>query len=243
MTHLAAQRVFGFGIVLLGLTLGTGDPHAQVEPPPSRQAEWKVDFEKSLFAVVTHKEGMAAGLAHEHLVVAVAPDITLRYDATNPGTVKATLDAAVENLVVDDREWNRRWQDELLELGLLERPFSNLSERDRRKVRRSMLGTKQLDAEQYPRLRASLDRLRREGTEATARLVLEVRGQAVEQELRFEWPVPADDGSLSISTTASLRFADFGIKAYSALLGAIRVSDAFDVVIRVVAMPSENAEG
>ena len=239
MSHSAAKKIFGSGLVLFALTLGASEVRAQAEESREAPAEWKVHFEESLFAVVTHKKGVASGLAHEHLVVAAAPNITLRYDVANPSTAIATFDIAIADLIVDDPALNDRWQSELLERGLLEKAFSELSEKDRRKIRRSMLGPKQLNSEEYPVLRATVDHLRIEGAEATARLVMEVRGQTFEQELNFDAPLPAADGSLRIAATTSFRFTDFGIKPYSALLGAIKVSDAFDALIRIVATPTE----
>lgn len=200
--------------------------------------DWTLDEEQSFFAVVTHKEGVASGLAHEHLVVARAIAMRLEVDLSQPAETIAEAEISVEGLVVDDPALNARWQSELLERELIAEEFASLGDKDRQKIRRSMLSKKQLDAETHPTLRARLDGVSVDGTEASATLRLEIRGQSVARDLNFEWPELDEDGTIRVDVSQSFTFRDFGIKPYSALLGAIRVADEFDVVLRVVARPA-----
>lgn len=204
---------------------------------------WTLDEEQSLFAVVTHKEGVASGLAHEHLVVAGDIEMRLQVDLEQPTKTIAEAEVRVDGLEVDDPALNAQWQSELLERELISEEFASLGDKDRQKIRRSMLSKKQLDAETHPMLRARLDGVSVDaapvdGGAATATLHLEIRGQSVAREIAFEWPEPDEDGAIRVDASQSFTFRDFGIKPYSALLGAIRVADEFDVVLRVVARPS-----
>ena len=123
--------------------------------PGSAGAEWSVDQEASVFAVVTHKEGLAAGLAHEHFVVAKGLEADLRpgglFSSEDETPAAATIELPVERLQVDDPVLASAWQERLLELRLIAEPFAELSDKDRRKIRRSMLGKKQLDSEAIQR--------------------------------------------------------------------------------------------
>lgn len=206
-------------------------------------AEWTIDHEASVFAVVTHKEGLAAGLAHEHLVVADGFDFLMQPgglftpEDDTPGS--AEIELSVDRLQVDDPALASAWQERLLELDLIAEPFAELSEKDRRKIRKSMLGKKQLDAESHPTIRASLQEIRRvEDSQEPSRYVgtlsLTVRGDTASRDMEFELDV-GDDGRLRAELTASFAFSDFGIEPYSAMLGAIRVADSFDVFVVLVA--------
>ena len=203
---------------------------AQSSPPTPT---WSIDAESSLVAVVTHKEGLASGLAHEHLVAAPLEAMDLRFDPSKVEGAEVTLVFEVDALSVDDADLQKRWQQSLLDADVLGAPFAELSPKDRRKIRQSMLGPKQLDAVAHPKIRIVANDLRADGVEATARLVLEVRGQSVQRVLRFPWPL-VSAGELRVDFIERFGFSEFGIRPYSALLGAIRVADEFDVVVRLV---------
>lgn len=234
MTSLRRRRRARFVDCLSLMSMMVSLSVAAAAQPATRAPQWSIDTNASLVAVVTHKEGLASGLAHEHLIVAPIEAIDLRFDPSEPETAAVGMDFEVMDLEVDDPERQQLWQQVLIETGVLAEPFADLSPKDRRKIRQSMLGPKQLDAEAHPTIRADVDRVRSDGGEASARLVFEVRGQSVERVVSFDAPL-VDEGTLRITLTERFRFSDFGIRPYSALLGAIRVADEFDVVVRVVA--------
>lgn len=205
----------------------------------SDDAEWTVDPEASVFAVVTHKEGLAAGLAHEHLVVASDFDVAIRPgglwvdDDDSAGSAK--IDLPVDQLQVDDPALASAWQERLLELKLIAEPFAELSDKDRQKIRKSMLGTTQLDAGSHPTIQASLIEIRPLGDAEDpprygGRLSLTVRGETVSRGVKFRLQV-GEDGRLRAELTESFNFSDFGIEPYKAMFGAIRVADSFDVFV------------
>lgn len=208
---------------------GDAGTEAEADAP-----SWSVDADGSLFAVVTHKEGLAKGLAHEHFIVATSYDASLVFDRQDERAASFLFEAAVEDLAVDDAELAAAWQDGLLERELIAEPFSELSDKDRRKIRKSMLADDQLDAESHPTISARLHdpEPAEEGT-YLGTLELTVNGRTASRELRFE--LFEDGAELKAEATCGFRFSDFGIEPYSAMLGAIKVADSFDVFVRVVA--------
>lgn len=213
--------------------------------PAVSAAEWTVDRDASLFAVVTHKEGVAAGLAHEHFVVATDFQAVLQegglFEEGSDAPASFRLEVAADSLKVDDPSLASRWQQPLLDRELIGEPFAELSDKDRRKIRSSMLGRTQLDAESHPTIRAELSEIRsaEEGS-YTGTLSLTVRGETASREIEFGLEVDPEAPSEGRKTwraevSASFEFGEFGIEPYSAMLGAIRVSKTFHVFAVVVA--------
>jgi len=192
---------------------------------------WTVDRDASVFAVVTHKEGLAAGLAHEHLVVASDYDVTLGAADDSPQSFRMELSA--EHLIVDDPNLASKWQPRLLDLEVIGEPFAELSDKDRGKIQKSMLGKKQLDAESHPEIQSELQQIRtREGGGYLGTLTLTVKGQTASREIEFDWPAAAD-GPIRIEVVTTFTFSELGIEPYSAMLGSIRVADTFHVFVVV----------
>ena len=214
----------------------------QAEPAPA--SVWShLDRERSLLAVVTHKAGVASGLAHEHLVVASDWSGDVRVDLAEPGRSSAELAVSARGLLADPDDERSRWEERLLELGLLEGPFEPLSDRDREKIGKALRSGKQLDAERFPEIRARLLELRAPQEEAatwTARVELEVRGRPAESEATVEID-RRGDGSVRLEIRAPFRFTQWGIEPYSALLGAIRNTDELDLFGVLVLTPEPSS--
>ena len=197
----------------------------------------------TLIAVVTRKAGVGARLAHDHLIVAIDPRVALRFDPQTPLAAQFDLDFAVQDLTVDPAELQKIWGERLLELGVLDEPYGKLSEKNRGKIRRAMLGEEQLHAEAHPQIRARLGAVRAQASERGSQLfdyeldlTLEVRGAEVTQPTVARWWVDeVDEGRHHFEAVGSFRFSDFGIEPYSALLGAVRNDDTFYVFLRLSA--------
>ena len=61
-----------------------------------------IDGENSIFAVITHKAGIIARLAHNHLIYAQDYDADLTIDGDDISTASFRNEFPVENLVVSD---------------------------------------------------------------------------------------------------------------------------------------------
>lgn len=205
-------------------------------------AEYTVVPEESVFAIVTHRAGVASAMAHNHIVAASDYEASLTYEPEEPTRTAFTLRFSTEGLVADEPGIVERWSARIVALGILDEVPKTLGDSARADIRKSMLGDKQLDAERFPTISATLRDVREEETKVgdhafgyLVTIALEVHGKTVEK--RCPVSVTVQEDHLEIEGTGSYRFSDFGIEPYSAMLGAVRNEDEFDVYVRVVAKP------
>ncbi len=217
--------------------------------PAAAADTWQVDPGRSLFAVLTHKAGIGARLAHDHLIVARGAKVALELDAAAPAGAKLSFQVPVLALEVDPAAERGRWSARLQELGVLAAPLPAVDEDDRAKVREAMLAPGQLAAERFPEIRAELVSIVRRGGAEGARVALgwdlkvrvTIRGKSVEKTVPARWEL--EDGELSAEALGELRFSEFGIEPYSAMLGAIRNDDLFHILVELVARSGTAAPG
>lgn len=200
---------------------------------------YAIDTEASLFAIITHKAGIASRLGHNHFIYPTEyKRATLDMDPADATTASLDLLLAVDTLIEADDETRERWYPNLEAAGILSEKFRPASETNREKIRKHMLAKKQLDAKSYPVIGASLQDVRPGAIQlgATtfnyiARVALTVHGETVVQD--YPANITFDGDTVTIEATGSLNFTDFGIKPYSALVGAIRNQDAFDIYVNI----------
>jgi hypothetical protein len=209
-------------------------------------AEYRIVPQESVLAVVTHKAGFASGLAHNHFVTAGRYEARLELDPASSTTARFTVGLHAEDLVVDDPKLEQAWHGRLDELGILSEPFGDPSDEDRAKIRRTMLSAKQLDAETFPEISASVVWIRRDAADSHAegfpyvvRLAMKIHGQRVEREFAARYALA--DGKLLVEAFGSYRFSEFGIRPYSSFLGAVKNRDEFHVFVYLVATPPSPA--
>jgi hypothetical protein len=204
--------------------------------------EYRILAEQSVFAVVTHKGGFASGMAHNHFIAASNYAVRLDFDETDPLATKLEVRFAAEDLVVDSPEQRQRWYPRLEALGILDKSFGELSDKDRENIRKTMLSEKQLDATAFPEISARIVSVAMEGAELggvelshRVTLALSTHGQSVEKPLMARYELV--DRTLRIEAVGVFRFRDFGIKPYSAMLGAVKNKDEFHIYVSLVAVP------
>ncbi|HEX9736005.1 MAG TPA: YceI family protein [Thermoanaerobaculia bacterium] len=211
-------------------------------------AELSVVERDSIFAIVTHKAGAFSGKAHNHLVAAGSYAARFAASADDPGDTVFELELAAADLVVDAPELQQAWYPRLEALGILDEPFGEVSDKDRGKIRESMLGKGQLDAERFPRIRARVTGVAEEASKLgetempfKVSLAFEVHGKAVERPVaaRASWD---EDGSLRLEAAGVFNFTDFGIEPYSAFLGAVKNQDVFHVYVSLRAVPEAGVQ-
>lgn len=201
--------------------------------------------EKSDFVVVTHKDGFAAMMAHDHAIAASAYDARLEFDPGNPSAARFKIIVPVRDLTVDDPAVQARIAPRLEQLAVRNGPFPEVSEKDRATIRAAMLGPRQLDAQRHATISATADVSRRQVGASTGpdpfpyvvNLRLEILGRAVERQAnaRYEYR----DGRLEVEAYATFEFIDFGIKPYSAFLGAVRNRNEFHIYVSLTAVAKE----
>lgn len=218
---------------------------ATAAPAAAGAETWQVDPARSVFAVLTHKAGIAARLAHDHLVVAPpAARIDLAFDREKPEGASFTIAFPVAGLEIDDAAARARWGPRLAELGAIpDETLAPTPEKDRPKVHDAMLGASQLDGARHPEIRAELLSLARRGGAGertalgwTARVRLTVRGRSAESDLALRWSLDGEE--LTAEGLGELAFTDLGIEPYSAMLGAVRNADLFHLYLALTARPA-----
>ncbi|MEM8997716.1 MAG: YceI family protein [Acidobacteriota bacterium] len=231
-----ARRVASI-VALVAVPLAVA-PAAVAQEPAGAPAAWTVDQDASVFAVITHKDGVAARLAHNHLVVAEDVDAELVFDPESPESAGFRFEAPVEGLAVDDPAAQSKWFPRIAELGLLDEEFSEVDAKDRAKIRKSMLGRKQLDAESYPGLSGATAAIKRDSEGLyVVELELTVKGQAASRPVSARYSVDGD--RLRVEAWGRFEFTDFGIKPYSAMLGAVKNANGFHVFLQLEASRAE----
>jgi hypothetical protein len=201
---------------------------------------WEVDTDTAVFAVVTQRGGIAARLAHDHLITASEYTASVTGD---DGTISAfTFECAAADLAVDDPEKRQATEDRLIELGLLASEFKGISADNRATVRDHMLADDQLDADQFPAIRAVLTsvserqhRFRDEEFTHTATIELTLHGVTVTREVSAH--VTTSAGTIEVEAAGSFTFSEFDIEPYSGMLGAVRNKDEFFLYCRFQARP------
>lgn len=208
--------------------------------PVARAASYAVVPEESVFAVITHKSGVAARFAHNHII---APkQYTCRIEASGDAVeaLQCELHFPVTALVADAPAAQKQWFPALKAVGILEEAFPEVSESDRATITEHMLAKGQLDAKTYPEISAKLTGLKRAPSKRgdtsfawIATIALTVHGKTVEREMPAN--ISLEAGVLTAEACGGFRFTEFGIAPYSAYFGAVKNQDGFDVYVRVKA--------
>lgn len=203
-------------------------------------AEYAVDPTESVFAVVVHKAGMAARFAHNHLVYPEEFAASLSIEGTDVSTAKFALKFPVAKLVVDAPEGHERWYPGIEKAGILDKPFNKLDAGDRKTIAEHMLAKDQLDAQQFPDISAKVTSVRAEPTAQgkqnythLASVEFTVHGKTVTRDCPVS--IAMNGENVIIDAIGLFKFSEFGIKPYSAMLGAVRNSDEFHVFVHAVA--------
>ena len=208
--------------------------------------------------MITHKAGIAARLAHDHLVVAASPSLELDFDPQQPASTTFTFVTAVADLDVDPPAARAAWQQRLEELAIHSGDLAPVPDSDRVKVRAAMLSASQLDGAKFPEIRAEVRRIERRASPpqspgdsesaapvAAAKLgdsdweaavQLTIHGRAIHRLLQARWS--EENGVLVAEVFGEFRFSEFGIDPYSAMLGAVRNADNFHIYVKIEARPA-----
>lgn len=199
-------------------------------------AEYRIQPADALFAVLTFKDGIAAKLAHNHLVHATSFTGRVEYDETGATAPKFLLDVPVSSLAVDDPETQKKWASVFQALGLLGAPQGELSASDREKIKANMLDEGQLDLKKFPMVQAQVTRLAKGETKVGNRVFTDladvsvtVKGKTVKKQVPAI--VKASGSTIEVEALGSYQFSEFGIKPYSAMLGAVKNKNNFNVYV------------
>ncbi len=203
-----------------------------------------VDPANALFAIVTHKSGPMAKMAHDHLIYTDKWKTEVSVDGDDMSTAKFQLQFPVTSLRVNIEDDSKKWYPKIHALAAQEKPFTKPSPKDRKLIVKHIVGKKQLNAAKYAEIKAELKSvLPKESTRGKTKfayeavIALTVCGKTVEYP--FAANIDDKDGKLKIEAIGEYKFTDFGIKPYSAFFGAVGNKDRFYVYVNFSAARSK----
>lgn len=187
-------------------------------------APYDVDAARSEIAVKVFKAGAASAFAHDHVLRATRWQATLDVGA-EPLALTAEVRVDVSALAVDEPAARARH-------GL----EGTLSDADRTQVRDNMLGADQLDVAAHPEVRFAATRIARDGERF--RLAGELSVHGVTRPVDVPLVILPDGDAYTARGSLRVRQSDFGIRPYSAFLGAVRTHDEVEILFTLVAVPA-----
>lgn len=215
--------------------------------PVAGQGEPMTFSEESLFAVVTHRGGIAGGLAHNHFVVADRYLADFTYDRDDPAGSSLRFSTLSEDLTVDDPAHQEAWIERIRTLGLVDE-FGDLDEEKRAEVRAEMLDEDQLDPGNHAVIAAVLSGIREDSTRVgtvdfhhMAMVDVTIHGVTVTRDVPLRWEREGE--TLVIEAVGRFTFEEFGIEPYSAFLGTVKVQNDFEIYLNLRASPAADPTG
>ena len=189
---------------------------------PAGAPHYRVDPQASEIRLLVYRDGPLARFGHSHVVVGRVHGEIRAGDAAAASGFR--LEIPVDSIAVDPPAARAEEGDEFA---------AQVSEPARRDTRENMLGADVLDAARHPLLRVESIALvgPQWGPTVTARVTL----RGVTRDLRFAAAVLRQDDTLVVVAGFRIRQSEFGIEPISALNGGLRVRDALDIRVRLVA--------
>ncbi|UCD56475.1 MAG: YceI family protein [Candidatus Hydrogenedentota bacterium] len=211
--------------------------------PVSGQADatdYIVDPARSELVVRLFKAGFAAAFAHNHVIRATRYSGKASFDPGNLSTASVRIEVQADSLMADEPEIREKY-------GLTKQ----LRVGDREKIQSTMLSAEQMHVNRYPTMEfrsTSIEKRSQKQYIVTGDLTI----HGVTRSVTFPVMVEQDDVSLNgqdpqareLQGRATVRFrqSDFGIKPYSAMLGAVRNKDEVVLYADIVVIPQPGAE-
>ncbi|HMN45469.1 MAG TPA: YceI family protein [Povalibacter sp.] len=200
-------------------------PAAPTAPAEVRDATvYDVDPETSTLHVLVYRGGALARLGHNHVMSVRGLQGRLWVHAM---TTKSGFDVSfpVARMIVDDPEARRAAGSDFP---------PDVPEADRDGTRRNMLRAEVLDAGRYPTI--SLKSVNIAGSAANAQVTAQVTIRDVSREVSLQPAISIEADRVTVRGKLDLLQSDFGIKPFSAALGALTVQDRLHVTFEVVAV-------
>jgi polyisoprenoid-binding protein YceI len=221
-------------LIVIPLLLAAGcqvPPMAETRPPepsptpvavPSAAPRYAVDPQASEIRLLVYRDGPLARFGHNHVIVGrVQGEIRAGETAAGSGF---RLEIPAESLIVDPPA-ARAEEGEAF--------AAQVSDPARRGTRENMLGADVLDAAAHPLIRIESVALAGPPWAPTVTARVTLRGTT--HDLSFPAAVVRAGDSLVVIASFRITQSDFGIKPFAALNGGLRVRDALEIRVRVVA--------
>jgi len=207
------------GIALVGLvSLGAFANAAQA-------TTFTIDQARSMLVLQLFRDGVAAGLGHDHVVRATRFSGLVSFDPKTPESASIRVDVDAAALKADEPSTRSRF-------SVSGAPTAS----DIAEIETSMKSERQLYVSKFPRITFGSDRITRE---ASGRY--QVAGQltirGVTQPVRFPATVRMEGDVFRATATIEFLQTSFGFQPYRAALGAIKNRDAVVLHVDLTATP------
>ena len=186
---------------------------------PGWAGTFTIDPGQSALVVQVFKDGVAATLAHDHVVQARALSGTIAYDPQRPDASSIEVKVEVGSLQADEPATRRKF-------GLEGEP----SAKDRADIEATMKSDGQLAAARFPAITFASTSIAKQPDGrflVTGRLT--IRGVA--QEVKFPAQIALDGGLLRGRAQLTFKQSSFGYQPYRAVLGTIKNKD--EVILHI----------
>ncbi len=190
---------------------------------PDGSTPFPLDAQASEIWLFLHADGPMSKIGHAHVITThgIKGSIWLHPQTERSG---CELELAVAAFVVDDPQERAAAGGEYAE---------PLDEGARAGTREHMLGDRQLDAAQYPKVSVQCQHVAAGPDHSTVDLTVTLRDHTSHLSVPVQWHRTGDtvevDGEFSFTQTS------LGLEPYSLLFGALRVSDEIQARVRLVA--------
>jgi polyisoprenoid-binding protein YceI len=186
---------------------------------PGWAGTFTIDPGQSALVVQVFKDGVAATLAHDHVVQARALSGTIAYDPQRPDASSIEVKVEVGSLQADEPATRRKF-------GLEGEP----SAKDRADIEATMKSEGQLAVAHFPAITFASTSIAKQPDGrflVTGRLT--IRGVA--QEVKFPAQIALDGGLLRGRAQLTFKQSSFGYQPYRAVLGTIKNKD--EVILHI----------
>lgn len=182
-----------------------------------------VNPQASAVHILVYRGGTLARLGHNHVMTSRSLNGRVWVNAALEKS-GFELSFAVAQLIVDDPEARRAAGSDFP---------PDIPEADREGTRRNMLKPEVLDAERYPEV--TLQSVRVAGTPQAPQITARIKIKDASRDIPVTATVKTEDTRLTATGEFEIQQTDFGIKPFSAGLGALEVQDRLRVRFDIVA--------
>ena len=201
-------------------------PTATPAPPappvaPVGKRTFAIDTKKSSIVIQVFKDGAAAALAHDHVVDVRDFSGSIVVDAADPASATVEVTAKTASFFNDESKLRKKF-------GL----DGEMSEKDRKSVEENMKSAEQLDIAAFPTVKFVSTSVGKDG--ARWKLNGKVTLHGVTREVSMPLEAKVDGNTVTGTATFRLKTSDYGIKPYSALLGAVKNKDEIVLHLQLV---------
>lgn len=216
------------GTLALGVTAANAaDPPAATPPAaaapaapaatpavtPAGPRTFAIDSKASSIVIQVFKDGAAAALAHDHVVEARDFAGTITADPADPTSATVEVTAQTASFFNDETKMRKKY-------GL----EGEISEKDRKAVEENMKSKDQLDVAGHPTVKFTSTSVKK-AADGKLTLAGKVTLHGVTKDVSMPFDAKVDGNNVDGKASFRLKTSDYGIKPYSALLGAVKNKD------------------